>query len=308
MNYRSLLIVCLATLGLAVAGWGQADGKIAFTSLREGYFDVWIMNADGSDPVNLTQGRHCASPAWSPDGTKIAYIGDIFNYDQDTGEAQFGGEIWLMDADGGNPQQLTDDSVHKTSLWWSEDGRSIYYTVPERDDRWISYDVFVMALDGSGSAPVDWRESLLDQVFTRSPDGTKLANVVLADEEGNAHLYVRDVSEYQRSYLSQIQVDLWGTPLPDLPQQGKSEYGILTTSHLTWAPDSMRIAFDAFTGPIVDDRHDEIWAVDIDGNNLVNLTNGLGGFAPDWQPVVPSATATSVETQSWGQIKSLLSH
>ena len=81
MNYRSLLIVCLATLGLAVAGWGQADGKIAFLSFREGDNDVWIMNADGSDPVNLTQGqhRHCASPAWSPDGTKIAYtdVGSI---------------------------------------------------------------------------------------------------------------------------------------------------------------------------------------------------------------------------------------
>ena len=40
MNYRSLLIVCLAMLGLAVAGWGQADGKIAFLSDREGYNDV----------------------------------------------------------------------------------------------------------------------------------------------------------------------------------------------------------------------------------------------------------------------------
>ncbi len=308
MSYRFLLLACLATLGLAAAGWGQADGKIAFTSLREGYFDVWIMNADGSDPVNLTQGRHCASPAWSPDGTKIAYIGDIFYYDQETGEVQFDGEIWLMDADGGNPQQLTDDSVNKTSLWWSEDGRSIYYTVPDRDDQWISYDVFVMALDGSDSSPVDWREPLLDQVFTRSPDGTKLANVVLADEEGNAHLYVRDTSEYQRLYLSQIQVDLWGTPLPDLPQQGKSEFGIMTTSHLTWSPDSMRIAFEAFTGPIVDDRHSEIWVVDIDGSSLVNLTNGLGGYSPAWQPVSPAATATSVESQSWGQIKSLLSH
>ena len=36
MNYRSLLIVCLATLGLAVAGWGQADGKLAFTSWPRG--------------------------------------------------------------------------------------------------------------------------------------------------------------------------------------------------------------------------------------------------------------------------------
>ena len=63
MNYRSLLVACLATLGLAVAGWGQADGKIAFLSYRDNYEnprdiwvrDVWIMNADGSDPVNLTQ-------------------------------------------------------------------------------------------------------------------------------------------------------------------------------------------------------------------------------------------------------------
>ena len=159
-----------------------------------------------------------------------------------------------------------------------------------------------MALDGSGSSPVNWREPLLDQAFTRSPDGTKLANVVLADEAGNAHLYVRDVSEYQRTYISQIQIDLWGTPLPDLPQQDKS--GFLLTSQLTWSPDSMRIAFEAFTSPIVEDRHSEIWAVDIDGSNLVNLTNGLGGFSPAWQPVVPAA-ATSVESQSWGQIKAL---
>ena len=76
MSYRSILISCLATLGLAVAGWGQADGKIAFTSWREGSGDVWIMNADGSAPVNLTQGRHghCVDLVWSPDGTKIAYL------------------------------------------------------------------------------------------------------------------------------------------------------------------------------------------------------------------------------------------
>ena len=48
MTYRSLLIVCLATLGLAVAGWGQADGKIAFTSWREGAGDVWMLLSTGS--------------------------------------------------------------------------------------------------------------------------------------------------------------------------------------------------------------------------------------------------------------------
>ena len=86
MNYRSsIMIVCLAMLGLAVDGWGQDWDKIAFISDREGSPDIWIMNVDGSDPANLTQGRDCASPAWSPDGTQIAYIDN--------------GEIWLMDAD-----------------------------------------------------------------------------------------------------------------------------------------------------------------------------------------------------------------
>ena len=82
---------------------------------------MWIMNADGSDPVNLTQGRDCASPAWSPDGMKIAYIAS--------------GEIWLMNADGSNPQQMTDDSVDKARLFWSEDGSSIYYMSPSRPCR-----------------------------------------------------------------------------------------------------------------------------------------------------------------------------
>ena len=107
MNYRSLLIVCLATLGLSVAGWGQADGKIAFTSWREGSGDVWIMNADGSAPVNLTQGRHghCVRLAWSPDGTKIAYL--AFSDDPDSAWVDYSvGAVWVMDADGGNPQQL----------------------------------------------------------------------------------------------------------------------------------------------------------------------------------------------------------
>ena len=66
MNYRSRTDRLLGNAGLAVAGWGQADGKIAFLSYREGDRDVWIMNADGSNPVNLTQGRHCASPVWVP--------------------------------------------------------------------------------------------------------------------------------------------------------------------------------------------------------------------------------------------------
>ena len=292
MSYRSLLITCLATLGLAVAGWGQADGKIAFISNRAGYKDVWIMNADGSNPVNLTQGRDCASPEWSPDGTKIAYIGDVFDDDQ------YGGEIWVMDADGGDPQRLTDDrvllwlsSADKESLSWSEDGSSIYYTTMRSEDGGFSieFDNFVVGLDGSDPIYVD---SEFPDDRPLSPDGTKRVLVVLDDEDGQARLYIFDMIKYEP-----IAIDL-----TDLPNFVEDIPDIRITASATWSSDSMRIAFEFFPDFFT---QREIWAVDIDGSNLVNLTNGLGGHSPAWQPAIPAAT--SVEAQSWGRIKSLLS-
>ena len=294
MNYRSILIACLATLGLAVAGWGQADGKIAFISDRAGYKDVWVMNADGSDPINLTQGRDCASPAWSPDGTKIAYIGDVFDDDQ------YGGEIWLMDADGGKPQRLTDDrvllwlaSADKESLSWSEDGSSIYYTTMRSEDGGFSieFDNFVVGLDGSEPIYVD---SEFPGFGTLSPDGTKRVHVVISDEDGQARLYIYDLVKYEKIAIDLTDLPNFEDPLPDI-QVGASA---------TWSSDGMRIVFEFYPDFL---SQLELWAVDIDGSNLVNLTNGLGGRDPAWQPVVPSATATSVEAQSWGRIKSLLS-
>ena len=308
MSYRFLLSTCLATLGLAAAGWGQADGKIAFLSNREGHQDVWIMDADGSDPVNLTQGQNCASPAWSPDGAKIAYIGDVF------ADGQYGGEIWLMDADGGNPQPLTDDSIDRIRLSWSEDGSSIYYDVlgAPTDDGY-SIDSFVMALDGSGSSPVGSRSAHYHS--SRSPDGTKEAIISLREkghEDSIVRLYISDAREDEHSiFLRPISgvepsvIPLLGIPQPAtcgdspadrLPHGCVSDNNWMTTP--TWAPNSMRMAFSSLTRLI--------WAVDIDGGNLVELTNGLGGRNPVWQPVVPSAAATSVEAQSWGRIKSLV--
>ena len=307
MNYRSILIACLATLGVVVAGWGQADGKIAFTSWREGAGDVWIMNVDGSAPVNLTQGRHgrCVSPAWSPDGTKIAYL--------DVGADYSIGDVWVMDADGGNPQQmgsLTNPGFEE--LVWAEDGSLIYFIKHRIGDP----EVFVVALDGSGSSLMDWREAawiVKGSLDNRglSPDGTKLADVVLQDSEGDAYLYlaifapgeVPQPSEQIEDLLNRI--DFRVIPLPDLPyQQAELEPGQFrpATPEPTWSPDSMRIAFSARN----EQGEEEVWVVDIDGSNLVNLTNGLGGDYPAWQPVSPTATATSVEAQSWGRIKALL--
>ena len=316
MNYRSLLIACLATLGLAIEG--QASNKITFVSDREGASDIWIMNADGSDPVNLTKGRDCASPAWSPDGTKVAYIDS--------------GEIWLMNADGSNQQQVTDDSVDKARLFWSEDGSSIYYiavpTLPLPDE-WDP-DAFVAELDGSGSSPVDWREVYSRFLPGVSPDGSQKAIVTLwEDREGHRHGprvlrpgepgTVRPgepyTAKHRRYEAGRVHALFYiGTSAFDhmhpgelLPESLQNKL-IYTEpyeewrTYPTWSPDGMRIAFASFLDFM---GQFEIWAADTDGDNWVELTNGLGGREPAWQPVVPSAT--SVEAQSWEQVKSLLS-
>ena len=109
MNYRSILIIFLAMLGLAIDGWGQDWDKIAFISDREGILNVWIMNADGSDPVNLTKGRYCTSPAWSPDGMRIAFVSSPSMGDQF--------EIWVVDIDGSNLVELTNGLGGNWPTW-----------------------------------------------------------------------------------------------------------------------------------------------------------------------------------------------
>ena len=129
MNYRSLLIACLATLGLAVAGWGQADGKDvdnpADPSLPAGIGqavtssggEAWVVGAIR----RLTDSAGYRSPSWSPDGQHIA-----FGFERD-GRA----EIYVIGSDGSNPRNLKDHPAWAALPSWSPDGRHIAF-VSER--------------------------------------------------------------------------------------------------------------------------------------------------------------------------------
>jgi Tol biopolymer transport system component len=96
------------------------DGqRIAFQSNRSGRDEIWISQADGSHPFQLTA-LHArgGSPRWSPDGQKIAF---------DSNAAGRWG-IFLISAQGGQPVRLTTNEANSYRPSWSHDGKWIYYS------------------------------------------------------------------------------------------------------------------------------------------------------------------------------------
>jgi Tol biopolymer transport system component/tRNA A-37 threonylcarbamoyl transferase component Bud32 len=96
------------------------DGrKLAFTSDRSGNNEVWICDADGSKPVQMTtfEATMTSSAHWSPDGGRLVFLSSR--------EGQQ--EIYLMDAGGGTPVRLTNNPAHETAPRWSRDGKWIYF-------------------------------------------------------------------------------------------------------------------------------------------------------------------------------------
>ena len=95
------------------------------------------MNADGTGEVNVTNTPDVSEeyPAWSPDGTQIA-----FNSDRDGDQ-----EIYVMAQDGTNQTRITDDPGRDYYSAWSPDGERISFTSNRGGDPQI----YVMAADGS---------------------------------------------------------------------------------------------------------------------------------------------------------------
>jgi TolB protein len=153
-------------------------GKIAFVTDRDGNDEIYVMNADGSNPTNLTNNpAFDADPDWSPDGTKIA-----FSTHRDGNY-----EIYVMNADGSSPVNRTNNAATDVHPAWSPDGTKIAFTT-DRDGVGVNDEVYVMNANGSAPTRVsNHPASELEPDW--SPDGTK---IVVRTDRGfpNQEIYI----------------------------------------------------------------------------------------------------------------------
>jgi dipeptidyl aminopeptidase/acylaminoacyl peptidase len=96
------------------------DGKrLAFASTRSGAEEIWASDADGSNPVQLTNmnGPMCANPTWAPDGRAILF------HSRREGAA----DVYVLRPESGDIRRITDHEAEDAEPRWSRDGRTIYF-------------------------------------------------------------------------------------------------------------------------------------------------------------------------------------
>ncbi|HEY1217228.1 MAG TPA: protein kinase, partial [Bryobacteraceae bacterium] len=108
-----------STAGDAFSHFSPDGKRIAFVSYRSGPLEVWVANADGTQPVPLTSfGGFTEFPRWSPDGRSIAL----------TAAAPDGSlDIWIVDANGGTPHRMTQGPGNSSEPSFSHDGKWLYF-------------------------------------------------------------------------------------------------------------------------------------------------------------------------------------
>jgi Tol biopolymer transport system component len=254
---------------------------------------IYEMNPDGTGVTRVTFQEGDTDPAWSPDGSKVAF--DRF---------QKGNEgIYVMNADGAQVVRLTSDNTGSDPAW-SPDGTRIAFQLEAHGNA----DIYVMNADGSQVTRVT-DDPLSEYTPAWSPDGTRIALVGYSEGASGppspVRLYVMNVDGTGLMQLGPDgvaqpnwspdgtkiafvnadsgSIDVINTDGTGLMQvvdlQGLTKgRGNLTMSP-TWSPDGTKIAFAS--GTTATSTH--VYIVNLDGSGLIQLTEGSVSDAnPAW--------------------------
>lgn len=224
-----------------------AAPTIAFTSDRSGAFNIFTMRTDGSAVAQLTHDAapdFSTLPAWSPDGSKIAYTS---NRDR----SSTGLDIWVMNADGSSPTRLTNAAGQNARPAWSHDGTKIAFSSTRDTGALDKAEIWVMNADGSGQHALT-AEGAFANTPSWSPDDSKL--VFQSNRDGTDQLYIMNADG---SGITRLTNGAWADQDP------------------AWSPDGTLIAFHSNrdgSAPL-DETDFEIYVMNADGSSPTRLTN-----------------------------------
>jgi Tol biopolymer transport system component len=162
------------------------DGRIVFTSVRDGDMEIYSMNGDGSNVRRLTNlPGPDGGPFFSADGSKIVFRGrhDAPGPEREQYFTLLKQAIWrptsldvfVMDRDGSNLRQVTKGlGGANWAPFFTPDGRRIIFASNMKDPRGPNFDLYLINVDGTGLEQVTFNPSF-DGFPMFSPDGTKIA-------------------------------------------------------------------------------------------------------------------------------------
>ncbi len=182
------------------------DGStIVFTSTRDGDTNLWAMDADGTNKRQLTEREGYQGGAFfSPDGDRIVYRAFHPRDDEEREEYRrlldeglvAGGrlDIFVMDADGSNKRQVTDNGASNFAPFFHPDGERIIFSSNLHDPGGRSFNLYLIGVDGTGLERVTLNEEGFDGFPQFSPDGSTLAFASTrgAGQPGEINVFLAD--------------------------------------------------------------------------------------------------------------------
>lgn len=278
--------------------WSPNGEKIVYISQgntggRAGR-DIFIINANGGEEINLTKSFPeigFDEPKWSPDGTKIAYVG-CHSY------AYESCEIFIMNSDGGEKKQITNNEFEDCFFDWSPDGKQIaFWSLRNKQG-----DIYVINIDGSDELKLtnnpkypnhisyninpSWLpkgktiiymstnfNTKYDEIYAINSDGSDETRITLTQGSewliSGQQMWSPDGENFTFMYRSQM-----GDQIVDkicVMNSNSIETDCITDGpdddNPRWSPDGKKIAFISYR-----DGQPEIYIMNNDGRNQTRLT------------------------------------
>ena len=322
-----LSVMLLCANAFPVFAKAPTTAKILFTSARDGNYEVYIMNPDGSEQINLTQHRaQDLSAVWSPTGEKILFISDR------------GGkrDLYLMDPDGSGVRRVFKFKAKEIrgNPTWSPDEKQIAYDQGNFDIP--MFHTYIATLGGREA------EHLVRGINPAwSPDGTEIvcnvgSRLTFVDVRTQEQrlLLPKKAMAHQRDPSWSVSGDklafAWNNnPLPPLLPGGRIPEGWHDTRTIylinrdgtglqqlvdeagseAWSPVLSPDGNEVLYTQMVNDRP-QIFKIDVNSGVQTQLTHigfpRFGNFGGDWfDPAyaLPVSPQPDLPTTTWGEVK-----